>query len=134
MPRFAMPRFAMPGTCPAKIDCAAIRSHSAPILTVLLAVLLAGCGSDRAEEELMRRVIAAEAAAASADAARVQAEQAVANLGTAEFAEEAEFSSDIEGSGEEEEMAEIAPDDQDSNNEIVAPPAPDPAPQGRMPA
>ena len=124
----------MPGICPAKIDRAAIRSHSAPILTVLLAVLLAGCGSDGAEEELMRRAIAAEAAAASADVARIQAEQAVANLANAEFTEEAEFSEDLEGSGEEEEIAEIAPDDQDSNNEIVAPSAPDPAPQGRMPA
>ena len=124
----------MPGTCPAKIDRAAIRSRSAPMLTVLLAMLLAGCGSDSAEEELMRRAIAAEAAAASADMARVQAEQAVANLANAEFSEEAEFSEDLEGSGEAEEIAEFAPDDQDSNNEIVAPPAPEPAPQGRMPA
>ena len=122
-----MPRFAMPGTCPAKIDRAAIRSHSAPILTTLLAVLLAGCGSDSAEEELMRRAIAAEAAAASAEVARIQAEQAVANLANADFTEEAEFSEDLEGSGEEEEIAEIVPDDQDSNYEIVAPAAPDSA-------
>jgi len=124
----------MTATCPATIDRAAIRSRSAPMVTVLLAVLLGGCGSDSSEEELMRRVVAAEAAAASSDAARVQAEQAVANLGGAEFADEAEFSEDPEGSGEEEEVAELAPYDQDSGNEVIAPPASDPAPQGQMPA
>jgi len=124
----------MSGTCPAIIDRATIRSRSAPILTVLLAALLGGCGSDSTEEKLMQRVIAAEAAAASADAARVRAEQAVADLGNAEFADEAEGSEDFQGPEPEEEMAELAPAEQDPGGEVVAAPAPEPAPQGRMPA
>ena len=124
----------MSGTCPAMIDRAPIRSRSAPILTVLLAALLGGCGSDSTDEELMQRVVVAEAAAASADAARVRAEQAVADLGNSGFAEEAEDYEDLEGQEPEEEMAEFDPADQDPGGEEVAAPAPEPAPQGRMPA
>ncbi len=124
----------MSGTCPATIDRAAIRSRSAPVLTVLLAVLLGGCGSDSAEEELMSRVVAAEAAAASADMARVQAEQALANLDNAEIDDEGELSENLEGSGEEEQVAELAPNDQDPVSEVIAPPAPEPAPPVQMPA
>lgn len=124
----------MSGTCPAIIDRATSRSRSAPILTVLLAALLGGCGSDSTEEELMRRVVAAEAAAASADAARVRAEQTIADLGNAEFADEAVDFETIEGPEPEEEMAELAPAEQDPGGEVVTAPAPEPASQGRIPA
>ena len=124
----------MSGTCPAIIDRATIRSRSAPMSTVLLALLLAGCGSDRSEEELMRRVVAAEAAAASADAARVQAEQTLANFDNAEADDEGELSENFNDPVEDEQVAELAPNDQDTGGEMIAPPAPEPAPQAQVPA
>lgn len=128
----------MSATRPAIFDHAAFRSRTAPMLTVLFALLLTGCGSDSTEEELMRRVVAAEAAAATADTARVQAEQALANLDSADIADDAELSENPEDPGGQEEVADFAPNEQDPGSEAVAPPAPAPAPapapQEGMPA
>ena len=123
----------MPNASPEKTARTAPGISAAPILAATLALMLAACGSDQAEEELMRRVVIAEAAAARADAARIQAEKAVARIGNSEFAEEAEFTDDMDAS-EEEGSPDLAPDNQGFDNEIVAPPSADPAPTGRMPA
>ena len=48
------------------------------VLVPLLAGALAGCGSDREEGELIRRVAQAEAAASKAEAAATRAEEAAA--------------------------------------------------------
>ena len=117
------------------IHRSAPRIAPAPLLAAMLALLLTGCGSDKEKEELLLRVAVAEAAVARAEAAKARAELAIAEVGNSEFADESEFVGDPGESGEEE-AAEIVPDNQGLDNEIVAPPAPapDPAPQGRMPA
>ena len=61
-------------------------------LVPLLAVTLAGC-SDRGDDELMRRVAQAEAAATKAEAAAKRAEAAAARLGAGSSSEESESSS-----------------------------------------
>ena len=58
----------------------------------LLAVTLAGC-SDRGDDELMRRVAQAEAAATKAEAAAKRAEAAAAKLGVGSSSDESESSS-----------------------------------------
>ena len=62
------------------------------VLVPLLAVTLAGC-SDRGDDELMRRVAQAEAAATKAEAAAKRAEAAAARLGAGSSSEESESSS-----------------------------------------
>lgn len=123
----------MPNALPAITFRTPRKGAAAPILAVTLALLLAGCGSDKAEEELLKRVEVAEAAAARADAARIQAEKAVEEIGSSEFAEDGELVDDMEDP-QEEESPDLAPDSQGIDNEIVAPPSVDPAPNGRMPA
>ena len=61
-------------------------------LLPLLAVTLAGC-SDRGDDELMRRVAQAEAAATKAEAAAKRAEAAAAKLGVGSSSDESESSS-----------------------------------------
>ena len=61
-------------------------------LVLLLAVTLAGC-SDRGDDELMRRVAQAEAAATKAEAAAKRAEAAAARLGAGSSSDESESSS-----------------------------------------
>ena len=115
------------------IDRTAPRIAPVPILAAMFALLLTGCSSDKEKEELLVRVAVAEAAVARAEAATAKAELAIAQVGNSEFAEDGEMVDDTGESGDEE-AAEIVPDNQGLDNEIVAPPVPDPAPQGRMPA
>ena len=56
----------------------------------LLAAPLASCGSDRGEDELMRRVAQADEAASKAEASAKRAEAAAARLGAGSSSEESE--------------------------------------------
>jgi hypothetical protein len=62
-----------------------------PALAILpfLAATLSACGSDRGEDELMRRVAQAEAAATKAEAAAARAEAAAAKVGAGNSSQEA---------------------------------------------
>ena len=115
------------------IHRSAPRIAPAPLMAAMLALLLGGCGSDKERDELLLRVAVAEAAVARAEAAKAKAELAIVQVGSSEFAEDGEVVDDAGESGDEE-AAEIVPDNQGIDNEIVAPPVSDPAPQGRMPA
>lgn len=123
----------MPNALPAITFRTPMKGAAAPILAVTLALLLAGCGSDKVEEELLKRVEVAEAAAARADAARIQAEKTVEEIRSSEFAEDGELVDEMEDP-QEEENPDLAPENQDIDNEIVAPPPVDPAPTGKLPA
>ena len=59
-------------------------------LLSLLAAPLASCGTDRGEDELMRRVAQADEAASKAEASAKRAEAAAARLGAGSTSDESE--------------------------------------------
>ena len=65
-------------------------------LLSLLAAALASCGSDRGEDELMRRVAQADEAASKAEASAKRAEAAAARLGAGSSSDESESPSPAE--------------------------------------
>ena len=101
------------------IDRAALRIAPA----MIVALLLSACGSDRPDGELMRRVAAAEDAAARAEAAQGKAEQAAADASNAAVVQEAEPADD-EAMLDDEDSKDFDPDSQAFDNEIVAAPLP----------